>query len=547
MPPPFVHPAKPLTAKDAARFLNRATFGATDADIADLMKQGYSAWLAAQSTTQTLSHVKFYMDRRAAAGGDPPSEAEYRQTRAFWKGALIGEAALRERVAFALSQIMVVSTLDDDVTPLRAAGYYDILLKHSLGNFRDLIEDVALSPAMGMYLSHLGNRKTDLATGNTPDQNFARELMQLFTIGRHKLGIDGTVVNDKDGKPAESYTQADVEGLSKIFTGLWVNSPTPPFGTATSDWWKYPKHKETADYTPMVANDTEHETGAKLVLGKTINAGTTMGDIKRGLDVLFEHENVGPFIGRQLIQRLVTSNPSPAYVKRVATVFNNNGNGVRGDLRAVVSAILLDREAFEALPERKAFDGRVVEPLLRFASILRALKAQGVLDPRTGKRDDSFMFARTDDTTYSVAVVFERSLGMTALRAPSVFNFYRPDHFVEGVQGLSTKIVSPEMQISDEELVLSWLEPVSDVLNQEGIWWAGTKSVALDLAGLVMKAEKPADLLDAVLTLLAPHATLSTAKRAKIIATITSESDKRVRVKLAILLLAATPDFIVQR
>jgi len=265
----------------------------------------------------------------------------------FWRNALSGEDVLRQRVAFALSQIFVVSQANPDIKVRLASGYFDVLGRNAFGNFRTLLEEVSLSPAMGIYLSHLGNRKSDLATGRLPDENYAREIMQLFTIGLHELNQDGTVKLDPaDGTPMETYGVADIQGLAKVFTGFsWA-------GPDTSGVRFVDRVVGISDryYLPMQGYPQFHEPGPKSFLGRTIDTTDPKDSLKQALDILFNHPNVGPFFGRLMIQRLVTSNPSPAYVGRVAAAFANNGKGVRGDMQAVIRAVLLDPEATNPPP-----------------------------------------------------------------------------------------------------------------------------------------------------------------------------------------------------
>jgi len=324
---------------DASRLLMQASFGPTDAAIEQVIELGgAAAWVDAQLALPVQRHLPLVKQQY-------PDEEDIQQGRyvAFWERALRANDQLRQRVAFALSEIMVVS---DRSSSIRAHGnltaaYYDILVDNAFGNFRNLLEDVTLSPAMGVYLSMLGNERPDAVSGRRADENYARELMQLFSIGLVELNIDGT---ERAG--TVTYSQPDVENLARVFTG-WSWDKNRWDVNPRGGW----RPDRTSMERPMRAFPERHDTDAKLLLGTTIPAGQTpAADLAMALDILFRHPNVGPFIAKQLIKRLVTSNPSPAYVRRVATVFNNNGDGERGDLGAVVRAILLDQSICASIP-----------------------------------------------------------------------------------------------------------------------------------------------------------------------------------------------------
>ena len=305
-----------------------------------------------------------------AAGTTSPSDNQFYES--FWKQAATAPDQLRQRVKLALSEIFVISLADSHIDTRGAASYYDVLGANAFGNYRTLLEQVALHPMMGTYLSWIANQKADPTTGRHPDQNFARESMQLMSIGLYQLNTDGTQVLNSLGQPIATYSTSDIAGLADVFTGYSWYSPKPTNNTTFNGKIKDPD----ASVTSMIPYPTFHATNAKSFLGTTIAASATAdpaGDLKIGLDTLFNHPNVGPFISRQLIQRLVTSNPTPAYVGRVAAVFNNNGQGVRGDLGAVVKAVLLDPEARNtaaALADPNY--GKLREPVVRMANWMRA-------------------------------------------------------------------------------------------------------------------------------------------------------------------------------
>ncbi|MDH3806190.1 MAG: DUF1800 domain-containing protein, partial [Gammaproteobacteria bacterium] len=342
----------------------------------------------------------------------------------WFRNVLHSDDQLRQRVAFALSEIMVVSqlgVLGDQ--PYALASYYDVLARNAFGNYRELIEEVTLHPAMGVYLSMLGNEKPDPVRNIRPDENYARELMQLFSIGLVELNQDGSVRLDAQEQPIPTYDQAIIEGFAHVYTG-WTYAGAPVFQGA------FPT--PTRQVIPMQLWPQFHDTGEKTLLnGVTLPAGQTGDqDLADALDNIFNHPNVGPFIAIRLIQRLVTSNPSPDYVSRVAGVFNDNGAGVRGDLGAVVKAILLDAEAQPAL--RMELDGKVKEPLLRLTQLWRNYDAQSV----SGRYPYDFAY-----------IIF----GQGPLQSPSVFNFFSPFYAPPG-EIRDSGLVAPELEIATEFL-----------------------------------------------------------------------------------------------
>ena len=459
----LVAPA-PLTAPQAARLLTQASFGPSAESVAALTGQSATAWLDEQLAIAAVPNyvveVQRWFDKgnnyRPGNGGSnyTPGWLNHK----FWALANTAPDQLRQRMVHALMQIFVVSledsTLYDHARPF--GQYLDNLGRHAFGNFRNLLQDVSLSPVMGMYLSHIRNQKADTATGRMPDENFAREVMQLFSIGLHQLNLDGTEKTGGNGKPVETYTNDDVMGLARVFTGWSWNMPDG--GNANNTFrWGGPGRFETTgaarfDLSPMRVYPAFHEAGEKRFLGVTIPAGTDGAtSLRTALDTLFNHPNVGPFIGKQLIQRLVTSNPSPAYVRAVASAFNNNGAGVRGDLAAVLRVILLHPEARNP-PMGES--GKLREPVLRVTQAGRALKANSL----TGR----WMMGWS-----------ERDLLQSALQSPSVFNFYRPGYVPPNTQMAALGLVAPEFQIANETTVVEWVNYVWGLL-QWGTGWTGS-------------------------------------------------------------------------
>lgn len=421
--PPALDLSRP-TAQDAAQFLTQGTFGPTSSEISALVQKGYNTWLNEQVALPASLHRTATMaDFQATPAGGQNNNTEpggsHRQA-AWWKIAVTGQDQLRQRVAFALSEIFVISDVNDTLNAEQegAANYYDVLVKGAFGNFRTLLEDVTLSPMMGIYLSTLRNSK---AQGTAlADENYAREVMQLFTIGRNELQPDGTLKLDSSGQPIPTYTQETIVQTAKVFTGWAFNSTAanPNFRSSAADY-----------INPMMLYPAFHDDTQKTVVGgKVIPAGQGgVKDLGSQLDALFNHANTGPFISRQLIQKLVTSNPSPGYVYRVAQVFANNGAGVRGDLGAVVRAILTDYEARAPGILATPGHGKLKEPLVRATALLRAF----------GGGSESGRFAISNP---------ENLLAQAALRAPTVFNFFDPD-FVKPGALAAAGLYAPEYEI----------------------------------------------------------------------------------------------------
>lgn len=548
----------PASRADASRFLTQASFGPTSAEIDALMAQGYAAWVDRQFTLPATSHRAWWEARDAAIRlANPASAAGQDQVwESFWRQAATGEDQLRLRVAYALSQIFVISALDGNVgnQPRAMAAWLDMLGANAFGSYRQLLENVALHPLMGFYLSHLRNQKADPVNGRIPDQNFARESMQLFSIGVLRLNPDGTplLVN---GAPVESYGPADVAGLSHVFTGFsyacalsnnscFFNGNTGG-SNSSSDPDRY--------FKPMKAYPQFHSTEAKSFLGVTIPAQATadpLASLKTALDTLAAHPNTGPFLSRQLIQRLVTSNPAPAYVRDIAAVFDNNGSGQRGDLKAVVRAILLHPQA-QAVGNSA---GKVREPVLRLSAFLRAF-------PHAS--DTGFWRIGNTDNPAT-------SLGQTPLRAPSVFNFYRPGYVAPGSQSAAAGLVAPEMQLLNESSISGWVNFMRDnlgsgvgqfngtvgdvVLNRRDLQrdWSSEMALALQPAVLtaavadkLLNGRASAALTNEVATAIGkitvPALNAGGTNQAAI------NTAKFNRVKSAVLLVMASPEFLATR
>ncbi len=563
-PPPVTTPPvavveKPATRDEASRFLAQASFGPVDADIDRVMSVGYAAWIDEQLALPATSHrLKWEAADAAIKAATPTASAGQDQVfESFWKQAVTGPDQLRQRVAYALSQIFVISMADGTVaeTPRAVAAWLDMLGEQGLGTYRELLETVSRHPMMGVYLTSLRNQKADLRTGRVPDENYAREVMQLFSIGLVELNDDGSARAGANGatgaKGIDTYTPADISGLAKVFTGWSWACPEWPNNNCFTSGSQAGVSDPDRSFKAMLGYPQYHSTEAKTFLGTTIAVQTTSdpsASLKAALDKLAGHPNVGPFIGRQLIQRLVTSNPSPDYVRAVSQAFADNGRGVRGDMKTVVKAVLMHPEA------RRMNDtsGKLREPVLRLAAYLRAFPHKS----DTG----NWRVGNTDNPA--------TSLGQTPLRAPSVFNFYRPGYVAPGTAAATAGLVAPEMQISHETSVAAWVNAMRDnvgsgvgqfngtvagvVLNRRDIQPDFTAELALaaDATALVERAASKltygsagaalkAEIATAVATIAIPVLNTSGSNQASI------DSARRNRVNAALLLVLASPEFQV--
>ncbi len=413
---------------------------------------GYTAWINDQITKPVSLHLALHQAMQNelspffTSQEDKDCEFSYgcnlSRHDTWTQIAVYGDDQLRQRVAFALSQLFVISDGSDNVgySHLAISDYYDTLAGNAFGNYRTLLEEVSLHPLMGRYLGMLQNEKANPSRNTEPDENFAREVMQLFSIGLVELNNDGTAKRDAGGNTISTYNNATISNLARSLTG-WN------FGGAAS-WYVWEDDvKLPGLIRSMAPLATFHDTGAKTLLnGATVPAGgTAEADLKIALDNLYNHPNVGPFLARHLIQRLVTSNPSPAYIGRVATAFNNNGSGIRGDMRAVVRAVLLDTEARDMTVAARDEYGKVKEPMLRLTAIWRAFGAQGqAVAGAAGPTTRAFLRNRGAGPDMS----------QTVMSSPSVFNFYRPNYQPPGALR-ARGLYAPELQILNEASALS--------------------------------------------------------------------------------------------
>ena len=549
------------TPAEASRFLAQASYGSNPKDIKALTGRTANEWIEAQFLRppfSLLNAMRYWRQRRGPEGNKNVTELQ--DAHNAWWVSTIQQDQLRQRVAFALSQIFVVSSAGVvGEYPKGLVSYYDTLVRGAFGNFRQLLQDVTLHPMMGTYLTYIGNRKERFdSTGKptqAPDENYAREVMQLFTIGLEQLNLDGTPKKDAGDRPIPTYSNDDVIGLARVFTGLSWNG-----GQLTHECFvragNCAANTNERETRPMVAYDQYHSTLEKRFLGTTIPEGqsSTMADLKLALNTLFNHPNVGPFIGKQLIQRLVTSNPSEHYVRRVASAFNNNGQGVRGDMKAVIRAVLLDEEARGAHARKQPDFGRIREPVLRFTHLMRAFEASS--------RSGYWTIGPTNAPS---------ELNQTAMRAPSVFNFYRPGYTPAGTPIANANRVAPEMQILNESSVAGYADYLNRFVGATSIHIVGlgkmiphpegepatngmAREVRFNLQPLIAKANDVDQLLDEIDVLLL-NGQMQSETRKIIRAAVSEVVPKppkydmrqmyRERVSLALYLALLSPDYLV--
>jgi len=495
---------------EASRFLVQTSFGPTMEAIEEVCELGLTAYFDAQlEMPEHLTRSNF------TKTGLPVSVALWRH--AWWRTVLVADDQLRQRMAYALSQIFVVNNEGGTVigdNPLVQASYYDPLLSGAFGSFRDVLEHVTYSPTMGFYLSHLNNRKSDLTINRFPDENFAREIMQLFTIGLWRLNQDGTHELDGEGRSIPTYDNGVITEMAKIFTGMSHGRSLGDVATSFYD------AANGNDYLfPLVVWDEEHEPGEKVLFdGVRIPEGQSgEEDVQQTLDALANHQNVGPFIGRLLIQRFTSSNPSSDYLRRVSLAWE----GSHGDLGAVMRAIIFDPEARTANIEN-GIRGKVREPLIRFTHLMRAFAP-----PINGSK-------------FGVLIGdVQADLGQFVMSAPSVFNFYSPDHSPAGLLA-DLGLVAPELEIATTSALLG-THDLLKVTAARGHWVRGIEYDE-ELALL----DDPEELLDR-LDLLLGAGMLSDVTRAAALERINGESTDGNKVRVATQTIVTSPDFSVLR
>ena len=548
-----VTPPAPVSANEAARFLLQTQFSASDTDIASVRSKGYKAWLAEQFAAPASTTGVAWLEARGY--GQVESVFRYYDNSypgdyMVWNQLMTSSDAVRKRCALALSEFFVVSLngLDFSWRSHAIAAWWDVLVGGALGNYRQLLEAVTLNPAMGYYLNTKGNKKEDVARNRAPDENYGREVMQLFTLGLYLLNQDGTEKRDGSGNRIETYTQSDITNIARVFTGWDIdqsqNVPTlEPVQNRTIPSTHFTR-------LPMALTAANHSTLASNFLGATVPADTAgVPALKIALDTLFNHPNVAPFFGKQMIQRLVTSNPSPAYVSRVAAAFNDNGAGVRGDLKAVFAAVLLDDEARNANGLANVGFGKLREPMVRLVQWGRTF---GINSARGSWKIGNLSNPGTQ-------------LSQSPLRSPSVFNFFRPGYVPPGTALSASKTPAPEFQLVNESGVGGYLNYMQGVIRN-GIYvnapdQAGNGSNATN--GYDITAAYTAELalvldttaLVARLNLLLCAGQLSAANQTLIITALnattltaaSTDNAKRDRVAAAVLLVMASSDYLIQK
>ena len=540
---------KPVSRVEAARFLNQATFGATTADIDRLMSIGYSAWIDQQfAIPRQQSYTKwFQVDGPRSNPLDFNDGSTDRESAAWYTLAKDQPDQLRLRTAWALSQIFVVSRAK---VGSNIVLWMDTTADGAFGTYREMLERVTFSPVMGRFLDYLGNTDNE---GRVPDQNYAREVMQLFSIGLWQLNTDGTLKLDSAGQRIPTYSQADVTGLSYVFTGLNLQSNGDRVGTCRDDAGRLlPATNDSnklwrceLSVFPNASPRQHSFLGVSIpaISPWNLAARQTNGrkNIGIALDTLANHPNTAPFISKLMIQRFTTSNPSPAYVARVAARFENNGKGVRGDFKAVVKQVLLDPEARTSSFQTATEFGKTREPILAIAQLNRVLKASdgkgNVWAGSVGCR-----------VYFNLVTELERPYN-----AASVFNYYRPTFAPPSGKVAAQKMVAPEMQITDTTSVLDWSRFLQQTLQRGGTGCGNAAKIQNRFAYDEFWAESTnaEQLADKVLLLLAPGANWSDLRPA-LIRSINSipgvtQANRIDRIKIAIMLTMLTPEYRVQR
>ncbi|WP_448552371.1 DUF1800 family protein [Thalassotalea montiporae] len=542
------------STNSTARFLGQATFGATPEQLTQLVNTSASEWFK-QQISLTPSLVLPTVESYRPEDEEDDFNLFYIEATSFgfWQNSIMAADQLRQRMAFALSEILVVSNGGGEVltdVPEAVASYQDILIQQAFGNYRELLEAVTYSPAMGYYLTYLGSEKGDEATGRMPDENYARELIQLFTLGVVELNLDGTVKLDDNEQPIETYTNQDITGLARVFTGLNLNETLveESIGRAFS--------------APMQGYAESHSSKEKSFLGYTIPANTALqSSIDLALDHIFAHPNLAPFVSKQLIQRLVSSNPTPAYVEHVASAFNTGsyqlpdgvviGAGQRGDLQATLAAILFYSEA-RATPSSTS--GKIREPILRFTHWARAFNVKNITP--------QYQLLLWDTSASS-------ALAQHPYRSPSVFNFFRPGYKAPGSESASQGLVSPELQITNASSIPGYINFITYFITSQQ-QDADFEEIVAELAELgrqvsedeirnsfrvtyeaeLALATDAAALLNHLDTLLAAGS-LSTDTRQHIISTIDTMKDSDYDdidiVHIAILMVMTSTDYLYQQ
>ncbi len=509
-------PPPALSTVQASRFLSQSAIGYGHPDITSVSSSGIDAWLSAQfALARPQKFWDFLVTNGYAVSTNVNTYNGFEPM--IWSQLMGSSDLLRQRVGLALLDQWVVS-IDGFASgwrPFVMAAYLDVLWDNEFGNYRELMESVSTSVAMGLYLTFLGSVKANPATGSIPDENYARELMQLFTIGLYELNMDGTQVLS-GGSPVPTYAQADVSQGARVWTGyVFANSDN-----TTPDRMQL----------PMAINAVQHETGATSFLGISIPAGASGATARTlALDGLFNHPNVPPFVSKQLIQHLVTSNPSPAYVGRVAAVFANNGSGVRGDMKSVIRAVLTDSEARDDSQVTSTSFGKLREPVTRLVQWARAFN---VTSPT-----NLWPFGNVSSTA--------NRIGESPGHAPSVFNWFRPGYAPPGTAIVANGQVAPEFQITNEPSMIAYINYLQSVIVN------GAGEAKADYSSLTAIGADSQALLDELNLVLAAGqigtATIAHMKSALDTISTATTAGLNNRIYAALVLVMAAPEYLVLR
>jgi uncharacterized protein (DUF1800 family) len=492
----------------AARLLDQATFGPTLAQIENVRKTGVDAWITGQFNTPDTPLADIPSPLPAACL--PYNSANACEQSEWWQAALADDDQLRQRVAFALSEIFVISSYNVNATTI--TYYHNTLARDAFTNFSTIMHDVSLSPGMGIYLNMLNSAKA--SKGQIANENYARELMQLFTIGLDQLNLDGTPQMDASGNTIPTYNEAQVQAFARAYTG-WTyanasgGSPTT-FPNSTPNY-----------FAPMAPVESEHDSTAKALLnGTVLPAGQTAEeDLDGALANIFNHANVGPFVCRQLIQHLVAGDPSSAYVSRIAAIFANNGSGVRGDMRAVIRAILEDSEARAGDTDPTYDSGHLREPILWLTNCLRALG-----------------FTNTDPNhSYYALSNYSLLMGERPYQSPSVFNFFPPSYLIP-----QTTLNAPEFGLEDTATASFRLSLADLIVNNKIIGFFIDLS-ATSLLGQIA-ASSPSQLVD-TLDVMFMHGQMPTDMRAQILSAIGGLKTTAQKVRVAVYLVISSSQY----
>ena len=517
---------EPISMQEASRFLSMATLGADYEEIVKVSEGGRMNWLQDQFDQPIGYNLPFTLDLKSRVNDKDRVDTFAFRRYSWWQQVMTSPDILRQRVAFALSEIFVVSDRLDILAghPEGMSSFYDVLLENAFGNYRDLLYDVTLHPAMGVYLNHMNNKKADPEKGRFPDENYARESKQLLSIGLDELNPDGTIQTDSMGFPIPTYDNSDISEFARVFTGLVSAEPRT-------------EEEYINLIDPMVMIEDFHDTGEKTLLnGQVVPAGQSgLKDISDAVDNLFNHPNTGPFICKQLIQRLVTSNPSPGYVERVGNVFADNGEGVRGDLKAVVTAILLDDEATDPGQTANPRFGKFHEPWVRYVSLMRQFNAT---------TPDNFYY----NGGYTAQFFINQHVGSS----PSVFNFFLPDFRPNGIIG-DNNLFAPEFQIMTSSTMLNYPNLLFIMLFEEELFslpdpdffFFPVNQPVFDFSDELALAGDPAALVDR-LDLILTYGQMSEGMKQIIIDAISQLEEQQFRVEAALYLFMISPEYVVQ-